>query len=122
VLEIFNPNTPSVDNTVLIAGGLGGAFRMTHPAKATNRSQWSQLATKLPHGLVNDLHYNYTDNVLVAGILGRGAWTLTGFFGGGTVTAAAAVEMSEASEAPGSGFRLAVPLPPPVAPEALLEP
>jgi hypothetical protein len=33
--------------------------------------------------LVLDLHYNYMDNVLVAGFLGRGAWTLTNFLRGG---------------------------------------
>ena len=35
----------------------------------------------LPHALVLDLHYDANDDVLVAGLLGRGAWTLTGFFG-----------------------------------------
>ena len=31
----------------------------------------------MPHALVLDVHYDYTDNVLVAGTLGRGAWTLS---------------------------------------------
>jgi hypothetical protein len=44
---------------------------------------WTRLGTNLPHGLVLDLRYNYTSNVLVAGILGRGAWKLIGFFTGG---------------------------------------
>lgn len=30
-----------------------------------------------------DLRYNYKDNVLTAGILGRGIWTLTNFFSRG---------------------------------------
>lgn len=36
-----------------------------------------QMSTQLPHGLVTDLHYDTTDDVLLAGLLGRGAWTLT---------------------------------------------
>ena len=35
----------------------------------------------MPHALVLDVHYDYTDNVLVAGTLGRGAWTLPDPFG-----------------------------------------
>jgi len=32
--------------------------------------------------LVLDLRYDANDDVLVAGFLGRGSWTLSGFFGG----------------------------------------
>lgn len=45
---------------------------------------WSRLASELPHGLVLDLRYNYKANVLVAGVLGRGAWTLSNYFGTGS--------------------------------------
>jgi hypothetical protein len=38
---------------------------------------WFQLGTGLPNAPVWDLDYDATDNVLVAGTLGRGAWTLT---------------------------------------------
>ena len=41
---------------------------------------WTVLGKKLPHGFVLDLHYDSTDDVLVAGILGRGAWTLPNAF------------------------------------------
>jgi hypothetical protein len=41
------------------------------------------LGIELPHGFVRDLHYNATDDLVVAAILGRGAWTLTGVFQGG---------------------------------------
>src|SRR5262249_52431425 len=37
----------------------------------------------LPHALTLDLHYDYTDNVLLAGTLGRGAWTLSNPFSSG---------------------------------------
>jgi photosystem II stability/assembly factor-like uncharacterized protein len=64
---------------VLVAGGLGGVFQLRHPQ--TPGAQWKALSTRLPHGLVLDLHYDANDDVLVAGFLGRGAWTLSGFFG-----------------------------------------
>lgn len=60
--------------TVLLVGGHGGVFHMHEPG-ATG-AVWTRLGSNLPHGLVLDLRYNHTANVLVAGILGRGAWTL----------------------------------------------
>jgi hypothetical protein len=79
-IEVFSPDA-GIRNTVLIVGGLGGVFQMRRPGAAG--ASWTPLGTGLPHGLVLDLHYNYMDNVLVAGFLGRGAWTLTNFFRGG---------------------------------------
>jgi hypothetical protein len=64
---------------VLLAGGLGGVFQLRNPQ--TPGGQWKPLTRQLPHGLVLDLHYDANDDVLVAGFLGRGAWTLSGFFG-----------------------------------------
>lgn len=60
--------------TELLVGGLGGVFHMRNPG-ATG-AMWSRLGSNLPHGLVLDLRYNYTAKVLVAAILGRGAWTV----------------------------------------------
>lgn len=80
--------------TVLVAGGLGGIFQLRHPQ--TPGAQWKVLSTKLPHGLVLDLHYDANDDVLVAGLLGRGAWTLSGFFGGNV----AYVELPQGEEEP----------------------
>jgi hypothetical protein len=79
-ITIFSPDaTPK--NTVLIAGGQGGVWEMRRPGAAG--TTWTPLATGFPHALVYDLSYNYTDNVLTAGTLGRGVWTLTSFFRGG---------------------------------------
>lgn len=83
-IELFSP-TNSPINTVLIAGGLGGVFEMPRPA--AGGTIWTNLSTGLPHALFLDLHYDYSNNVLVAGSLGRGAWTLTQFFRGGGGTA-----------------------------------
>jgi hypothetical protein len=68
--------------TVLLVGGLGGVFELCEPG--TPGAVWTRLGSNLPHGLVLDLRYNYKVNVLIAGVFGRGAWTLTKFFTGGS--------------------------------------
>jgi hypothetical protein len=77
-IELFRPKGGG--KTVLIVGGLGGVFQLREPG--TPGATWSRLGSNLPHGLVLDLRYNYSTNVLVAAILGRGAWTLTNYFTG----------------------------------------
>jgi hypothetical protein len=78
-IELIN-STGYGRDTVLVVGGLGGVVQLHNPGTGT--SIWSRLGTNLPHGLVLDLRYNVANDVLVAGILGRGAWTLSGFAGG----------------------------------------
>jgi hypothetical protein len=95
-IEVFSPDQ-TIRNIVLIAGGFG-AFEMRRPGAAG--TIWTPLSTGIPNALVQDLHYDYTSNVLVAGSLGRGAWTLTSFFrgGGGTgLIAGLAVSASSGS-------------------------
>ncbi len=60
---------------------MGGIFQMRRPGGGG--TIWTVLSTNLPHALYLDIHYDYANNVLVAGSLGRGAWTLTQFFRGG---------------------------------------
>jgi hypothetical protein len=64
------------EDVVLTAGGLGGVFQLQNPRPPDWTSQWTALGKRLPHGLVLDLHYDSTADVLLAGLLGRGAWTL----------------------------------------------
>jgi hypothetical protein len=71
-IELFSPRAGG--HKILLVGGLGGVIQMRNPGAAG--AAWTQLGRNLPHGLVLDLRYNYTANVLTAGILGRGAWTL----------------------------------------------
>jgi hypothetical protein len=75
--------------------------------------------------MVRDLHYDANDDVLVAGFLGRGAWTLSGFFGSAVAVADAElpeddVEAEFTADSPrqstGAAERLMRLLPP--APEA----
>ena len=93
-IEVFSPDQ-TIRNTVLIAGGFG-AFEMRRPG--AGGAIWTPLSTGIPNALVQDLHYDYTNDVLVAGSLGRGSWTLSSFFRGGGGTGSALV--AAASTAP----------------------
>jgi hypothetical protein len=122
VLEFVRP-VPQGKPALLLAGGVGGVFRLQHPQ--TPGGQWTPLTKQLPHGMVRDLHYDANDDVLVAGFLGRGAWTLSGFFGSAVAVADAElpeddVEAEFTADSPrqstGAAERLMRLLPP--APEA----
>jgi hypothetical protein len=112
---------------VLLAGGLGGVFQMPNPGAPD--ASWTVLSSALPHGFVRDLHYNPTNDLVVAGLLGRGAWTLTGFFQGerqeliarqGVPIVSQGVR-SQLSRATVEGFHLDLPSVPPVAVPAQFE-
>jgi hypothetical protein len=72
-------------NTILIAGGFG-AFQLRNPTEG--EVPWMEIipapSREIPNALVQDLHYDSTDDVLVAGTLGRGSWTVSRFFRGGS--------------------------------------
>ncbi|HEX5273126.1 MAG TPA: sialidase family protein, partial [Gemmataceae bacterium] len=109
-IQIFSPS-PSPLNTVLLVGGQNGVFQLRRPGAAGG--SWSAVAAGFPHALVYDLRYDYTDNVLVAGTLGRGVWTLTSFFrgGGGTGTLAVTDPMTPALPLPNTLITPAAALP-----------
>jgi hypothetical protein len=73
-LVLVSP-TPDGANDMLVAGGLGGVFALRNPATSST-ALWAPLGINLPHVLVQDLHYDQGSDLLVAGTLGRGAWTL----------------------------------------------
>lgn len=56
----------------IVVGGLNGVFRMA----TNNVNVWNRLGTGLSNAPVWDLDYDGTDDVLVAGTMGRGAWKL----------------------------------------------
>jgi Ca2+-binding RTX toxin-like protein/methionine-rich copper-binding protein CopC len=56
----------------LVVGSSLGVFR----ALVTALGTWTEVGSNLPNANVYDLQYNATDDVLVAGTLGRGAWTI----------------------------------------------
>ena len=62
---------PSAADVVLVGGDDGVFFTMTN-----DRGTWFELGDEsLPNMLVFDLVYNAEDDILIAGTLGRGAWT-----------------------------------------------
>ncbi len=69
-LELVKTGTTSV----LLVGGFGGVFRAVLAATATQL--WTEIGQALPNVLAKDLRYNATDDVLLAGTFGRGAWTI----------------------------------------------
>jgi hypothetical protein len=77
-VEIIKPGS-FPGNTVLVAGGLGGlkhvggAFFTTNPGSG---STWAAAPPGLPNAQVFDLHYVPSRDMLVAGLFGRGGWTL----------------------------------------------
>ena len=80
------------------------------------------LSSELPHGFVRDLHYNAAKDVVVVALLGRGAWTLTGFFQSNLAQIARQGDpiarygvRSQLSWAAVEGFHLDLPVAPPVA-------
>ncbi|HBN78489.1 MAG TPA: hypothetical protein DD473_22300, partial [Planctomycetaceae bacterium] len=72
---------------VLVVGGNLGVFSSMVSALGT----WTEVGDNLPNALVYELEYNATDDILVAGTLGRGAWTL----------ANASVELMDETDQPG---------------------
>ena len=59
----------------LLVGGLGGVYSISSPAAAAAAPTWTKFGGGLPNLIVHELNYDAKDNVLVAGTLGRGAWT-----------------------------------------------
>ncbi len=57
---------------LLFVGGSRGVYMM----EMASPGNWSQFGTGLPNTAVWDLDYDDTDKMLVAGMLGRGAWLL----------------------------------------------
>ena len=65
-------STSNLDGS-LVVGGNNGAFIAAGPLFTT----WAAVGTGLPRAPVYDLDYDATDQILVAGLLGRGAWTVS---------------------------------------------
>jgi photosystem II stability/assembly factor-like uncharacterized protein len=66
------------DNDLLLVGTNAGVFVSFSSSGFTI---WNKLGTGLPNAVVADLDYNSADDVLLAGTLGRGAWTITNLKG-----------------------------------------
>jgi Matrixin len=65
------------NNVAIFVGGQGGVYwienpDLTHPALQS----WTEFGRGLPNAYVTDVHYDPTDDILVAATFGRGAWTV----------------------------------------------
>jgi len=63
------PGSPDL----VVVGGAGGVYQMD----ASGSGSWQALGAGLPGAPVFELVYDPTDDILVAGTLGRGAWLLS---------------------------------------------
>jgi Ca2+-binding RTX toxin-like protein len=79
-ITLFDNTPGGADDSILLAGGLGGVFRYDSANKG-----WTKFGSGLPNVLVKDLQFVNADpdgdatngaGLLLAGTLGRGAWTL----------------------------------------------
>ena len=84
-IEIFSPAPTTNDkkdkDLVIVVGGIGDVVFL-HPK--LHEKTWKSVATGFPHAFFYDLHYNAACDTLIAGALGRGAWTATSPFKGGS--------------------------------------
>ncbi len=62
---------------VLLVGAGDGVYRRISPTQGSNALSWSKFGIGLPHAPVQDMFYDPTDGLLVAGTLGRGVWSLS---------------------------------------------
>ena len=121
-IEVFSPDA-TLANTRVIGGGFG-LFQVG--GTGTTWTRLTGLNDNLPPALVLDLHYDYADNVLVAGTLGRGSWTIAGPFpvgpeagGGGLIARSKALPRPNGTV---SGLPLLRHLPPAPPPSANVPP
>jgi hypothetical protein len=95
---------PLPTDVALVAGALNGVF--ARDLAGSGPHVWHRLGNNLPNVMVDDLHYYPEQRLLLAGTLGRGAWTLTNPFDRGDssdpdTTPQAPLERAPASQVPG---------------------
>ncbi|MBM4108515.1 MAG: hypothetical protein FJ255_06845 [Phycisphaerae bacterium] len=70
------PRPSSSDAHRLVIGGLGGAWAKDPTSGSVASDPWQPFGLFLPKAPVRDLEYDDTRRLLVAGLLGRGCWTV----------------------------------------------
>jgi len=88
---------------LLLVGTNAGVFVSFSSSGFTS---WNKLGTGLPNALVMDLDYDVADDVLLAGTLGRGAWTITNLRDLTRLTADLAISKTAAPDPVTSGSNL----------------
>lgn len=73
-VEVFAPAYPIVGEVIFVAG-YGGVFVCKNPGSG-KLAFWQKHGSDFPNAVVTGLHYSAADDVLIAGTLGRGAFSL----------------------------------------------
>lgn len=102
---------PGATTDAIVVGTRSGVYAM----RLNTIGTWFKLGTALPNILVYDMEYNRTDDMLVAGTFGRGAWAYPsasrnlvggGGGGGGTATPGLQLGFTENNETSDTATRL----------------
>ena len=72
-IEIVGSAVP--DQVAMVVGGLGGVFFASDLGTGSN-PVWSKLGCNFPNLYVMDIDYESSDDILLVGTFGRGAWVL----------------------------------------------
>jgi hypothetical protein len=67
--------SPQAGRVVVLVAGLGGVFATGNPSAGVG-AVWTRFGANMPNAIVTDLHYDSGDDLVLAGTLGRGAWTM----------------------------------------------
>ncbi|MBI3411511.1 MAG: hypothetical protein HY040_24550 [Planctomycetes bacterium] len=114
-IAVASPSSTPGDEVLLI-GADGGVFRCRNP-RAGSSAVWTEVGANLPNAPVFDLHYvpmgasgaqNATEDVLVAGTLGRGAWVLPHALSLLTADSVLKITGDSSSSGPNDQIRLAL--------------
>jgi Ca2+-binding RTX toxin-like protein len=73
-IDVFGASTAPDDEIVIIAA-TNGVFRCRNATAGLN-ARWSEFGGNLANAPAVDVHYDATDDVVVVGTHGRGAWTM----------------------------------------------
>ncbi len=76
-ITLFNNGTATTADDWLLVGGYGGVFRRAVTPPGGAPFTWSEYGDKLPGVIVDDVVYDPTNNVVIAGTVGRGVWEVT---------------------------------------------
>jgi hypothetical protein len=85
-IELYDNTPATAGDSILLAGGFGGVFRrLIAPVGGCADATWTEYGRLLPNVMVQDVRVNLDDvdanaangiGRLIAGTMGRGAWTI----------------------------------------------
>jgi photosystem II stability/assembly factor-like uncharacterized protein len=69
--------SPGLGDDIVLVGGFGGVYAIRHPGLGRASLTWSKLGEGFPTVVVTDVRYDAKDDIVIAGTLGRGVWSLS---------------------------------------------